>query len=432
MTAPAVPGPTASAPPGGPTPPSSAPRSRLRRRVLWSVAVIVAVLALVVGAFALAAAVNGRGQTTTVSLDPQNPEADGTRALARVLDDHGATVTIARGLDALRDEPRPGANTTVVVSRTAAFTPETARAFASRVVNAGRVVLVAPTDSALQDLALPAVAGSTFSPLGGIQAQCEAPGIGPEDTITSDPAGFRALTPGASAVTCFRSGGTVADGANMIVLPADSRRPEYVLVTASLVRNDNLAALDNAGVAVRTIASTDRVLWYLPKVSDRASGPDDTSTSPAILGPLFLLAFFGVVALAIWQGRRFGPLATEPLPAIVKAIETTQSRGRMYHRAKAARRAAAVLRVHTLGRLSSYLGLPYDPGRALRDIHENSPAVGADPAVAAVISATVTATGRDPRQVADLLAGPLPDDDDALLRFTADLTALDKEVRRTP
>ena len=48
-------------------------------------------------------------------LDPRNPQPDGAQAVARVLDDHGVDVEIARGQDALLDQP-VDAGTTVVVT----------------------------------------------------------------------------------------------------------------------------------------------------------------------------------------------------------------------------------------------------------------------------------------------------------------------------
>ena len=156
------------------------------------------------------------------------------------------------------------------------------------------------------------------------------------------------------------------------------------------------------------------------------------------IGPLIVLTVFAVLALMLWRGRRFGSLVTEPLPAVVKAVETTRARGRMYHRAGADARAAAALRIHTLGSLASYLGLPFDAARATDALSrpdwdtvvastENS-----DPMVSAIVLAVVGATHRDLGEVRSLLSGPLPTTDTQLVHFTAELTNLEKEVRHTP
>ena len=71
------------------------PRSRYRRRVVW--AVVVLVLLLVV---AVLLAIRGRGGNDD-PLDPRNAGSDGTQAVARVLDERGVRVDIARDRDAL-------------------------------------------------------------------------------------------------------------------------------------------------------------------------------------------------------------------------------------------------------------------------------------------------------------------------------------------
>ena len=45
-------------------------------------------------------------------------------------------------------------------------------------------------------------------------------------------------------------------------------------------------------------------------------------------------------SLALWRGRRLGPLVAEPLPVVVRAAETTEGRARLYRRARARGRAA--------------------------------------------------------------------------------------------
>ena len=78
------------APAGGP--------GRRRRRL---VAVLVGTLALAALGFVLVAAL--LTSTTTDALDPDSAGPTGSRALARVLADHGVSVDIARGVDALAD-----------------------------------------------------------------------------------------------------------------------------------------------------------------------------------------------------------------------------------------------------------------------------------------------------------------------------------------
>ncbi len=59
----------------------------------------------------------------------------------------------------------------------------------------------------------------------------------------------------------------------------------------------------------------------------------------------------------LWRGRRLGPLATEPLPVVVKAIETTRSRGRLYRKSGDRAHAADALRSATRARAATRLRL---------------------------------------------------------------------------
>ena len=47
-----------------------------------------------------------------------------------------------------------------------------------------------------------------------------------------------------------------------------------------------------------------------------------------------------VVLVALWKGRRLGPLVAEQLPVVVRASETVEGRGRLYRSRRARDRAA--------------------------------------------------------------------------------------------
>ncbi|WP_059036549.1 DUF4350 domain-containing protein [Gordonia desulfuricans] len=424
---------TAPAPAQESSPPPVPAAPRTRRRIgLWvGIPVIVLLLVAVIAVVVLVGGTAARDKGNQYLLDPQNYGATGTSVLASIIDDHGVQVTIVRGLADLRVTPKPDAHTTVVVSNTAVLRPDTAAAFADRVREADRIVLLSPSSGTLSLLDWP-IDGDRdpgiVPPGDSVAAGCTAAGIDPGDVVTARSYGYRAFDagpPAAGAHNCFR----VGDAAQVAIAPDSLVGPDLVALNASMTTNEQIESFDNAGVSVRLLANTDRILWYIPQADDVASASEEQSILPRFIGPAFLLAFFVVVALALWRGRRFGPVATEPLPAVVRAIETTRSRGRLYRRAADASRTAAILRVHTLDRLSGYLGLPYDPGRAID-------AIGAvpvdDPAVTTICDAVTTITGRDLGQVSALLAGPLPADDAGLLTFTTELTTLEKEVRRTP
>ena len=118
-----------------------------------------------------------------------------------------------------------------------------------------------------------------------------------------------------------------------------------------------------------------------------------------------------LAVVVLWRGRRLGRLVAEPLPVVVRAVETTRGRARLYRRARARGRAARVLRAAAVRRLALRCGLPRtaDPGE-----------------VAAVVAER---TRRAAAEVLALLAGAEPADDPSLVRLARDIDALETEVR---
>lgn len=407
MTAPTVVDETTTAPP------LTVPTKKSRRWIYLAVFAVIAVL-IFGGLIALVAssAFNKVSGATSEPLDPGNPGQSGTRALAQVLATHGVDVKIVRNQRQLLAAARPDSNTTVVMTGSENLNDYTAGAFRDRVANAKRVVYLNPRYSAMSILKLPVTFASSASELTTREAGCTVTGISPTDVMTVSQ-GYRA---DGLVTNCFRiqDGAGIIDASDLLVLPKDSARPETVVASAAGFMNRTIGSVDNAGVAVRTLGSTHRLIWYVPSNKDTppsqtVSGPSDI---PRAIGPLIALAFVGLLAAMLWRGRRFGRLVSEPLPAVVKAIETTQARGRLYHRAADVPRAAAQLRTHTIANLSRSLGLP-----ARTD-------------VALVIDAATTATGIDHGALSAALAGPLPTTDEALVKFANDLSRIEERVHR--
>ena len=121
-----------------------------------------------------------------------------------------------------------------------------------------------------------------------------------------------------------------------------------------------MLAADNAAVALRLLGQRDRLVWYVPEAADLV-GDDGVSLRtllPEWIFPGLWIAGATVLALLLWRVRRLGPLVTEPLPVTVKAIETTQSRGRLYRKAGDRAHAAQALRRAARTSLASRLHLP--------------------------------------------------------------------------
>jgi hypothetical protein len=364
----------------------------LRRNRIWFVVALAVALALVLAAWA------GQGDEQYGDpLDPRNSDPDGARAVAQVLEDEGVEVTIVRSADDLRDAG-PDGQTTVLVTGTDELAPSTLRRLRSDARGAD-VVLVEPPQHLLDALGTGAETGQAADSTSG---DCGDPRF--EDlTITVDSADAYDTAEG-----CFPSNGG-------FVLARGPGLTSY-LGAGQALSNDQVVRDDNAAVALRLLGQHDRLVWYLPTYDD--AGDDETlslwSFAPDWLAPSLWLVGFAVIALIWWRGRRLGRLASEPLPVVVRAVETTRSRGRMYRRADDRPYAAAALRAATRRGLAEHLRL----GRGATETE--------------VVSAVARHLGRRDDEVRALLdtQAPVPSSDQALVALAQELTELMREVRR--
>ena len=180
--------------------------------------------------------------------------------------------------------------------------------------------------------------------------------------------------------------------------------------------NDQIGRGDNAAVTLRLLGQTDRLLWFVPTYNDLSAGDGVSATAllPRWIRPgLWLAAIIGLLVIA-WRVRRLGPLATEPLPVVVKAIETTRSRGRLYRKAGDRGHAAARLRAAARARAAERLrlGVGHDEAALVRDVARH--------------------VGRPEAEIAWLIgsAAPTPGSDKDLISLATDLATLEEEVRR--
>lgn len=360
-------------------------------------------------AFGLAAALVLLGiavfnHTSAIPLDPANDGPDGGAALAAVLSDHGIDV---RTVHTPKDVDTSGG--TVLVTRASVLTGDELHALADRADGrADRLVLVGATTDQLREFGLrtastPAGAGTTDA---GECAVDWASGL----TITRGDRTYKSFdSADTGAQVCF----TDASGnGSLLVAPATPDESELVAIGANrAMSNQYLAHEDNAAFAVRALGSTSRLVWLSPTLATNPGGSEGTPVFPAWVGPAILLALATLVLLAAWRGRRFGRLVTEPLPVLVKASDTTRSRGELYRRARDLPRTSAVLRTATVGRVSRSLA-----------VHRSAPP---DTVVAAVAGRT----GRSPGEVHQLLYGDPPPTEAALTTLTDQLRELERQVR---
>lgn len=350
----------------------------------------------------------GGGTVGTAPGDPDSADPTGARAVSTILTERGhLDVRTARSLAEVGDV---GGGTLVVATSRKLSDPTLTR-LREAAHTADGLVLVRPHADTLAVLA-PGVSeqGHTAGVLSG---DCAPLGLDPGLEISGDAQLYRVRPlAGTSGGACFMQvgGGTGLPGA--VAWTMGTRRT-VVLGNLDMLTNGRLLEVDNAAVALRVLGATDRLVWYLGGSEDATAAPpkDESLWPPAWLGPITLALAGIVLALMLWRGRRLGRLATEPLPVVVQATETTLARGRLYRRGKDPGHAARVLQDAVRRRIGAALAVPRT----------------ADPAVFA--AAAARASGRDVAQIHDLLTRPATSDAD-LGALATELARLDREVRR--
>jgi hypothetical protein len=384
---------------------------RVRRFVV--IAVVVAVAAVVL---ALISGIRPEARP----LDPDDAGPRGSLAVVEVLRQHGVEVSVVRSADRLSRSDGPA---TLVLGNADYLGDVAAQDFRwAAGGGAGiRVVLVLPTAAALAQLGYPirVLPGSSSDPL---TARCATIPAADGDTI--GPVSPR-LIPPVGATSCFPYWvpADVTEGSSgyaMVTIPAKGTQPEIVAVSfGEALSNQKILEADNAGVAVRLLGGTQRLVWYQPDVTDRTPGADTIDPWPAWQWPAAWVLGLAFVVFAIAIGRRLGRLVPEPLPVVVMASETTQARARLYYRTHDLARAATILRHGTIRRLRRRLGADPPAG---------SSALSADPSL---IAHTADATGLPPTVVAERLAGAVPTSDSDLIKLSQNLADLEEKVTRT-
>ena len=351
-------------------------RPALRSLRLW------VVLALVIVAVALGVALSE--PSSGRPLDPTSARGDGSRALSVLLAARGTSSRAVTAVDQAADAP---GDSTVLVTSPDDFADAQLRQL---VRSRHRLVFLDPSPQALAVVA----AGRTARHVGPDYAppDCAWPGAaaaGPAD-FSSESAAY------SGEGACY--GGRVVVTADLVLLG-----------TRDLLVNDRLAHDHLAAVAMNALTAdgtVSSIVWLLP--GPDAAGPGAPSVwslfppwAARALWQLLLVALL----VAVWRGRRLGPVVREPLPVIVRASEVVEGHGRLYLRARARDRAAAALRAGTTRRLATRLGLRSG----------------------AAASEVATLVADHDRRV--LLDTDVPPDDRELVRLAVDLRRLERDNR---
>ncbi|WP_256840914.1 DUF4350 domain-containing protein [Ornithinimicrobium cryptoxanthini] len=380
-----------------------------RKLALWALLVLV----IAIGA----AALNGMRTANQLPFDPDNPEDNGMHALARVLEQEGVEVTVARGLPALLRAPLTP-DTTVLVAGTALLGPDAGAQVMEYAASAGRLVVLTPESNTEEALGLP-VEGGTRAQTGAAAPVCEATLLHwrEGDEISAGNRLVEVTGDAGSPQPCFPpTPGYNAGGARagfLIELPASSSsaHPDTVVAgIASSLTNQHITDDANAAAGLRLLGAHEQLVWYVPSIADAGDTPPQSliDVLPDAFLPSVMVLVLALGATMIWRGRRLGPVVTEPLPAVIRSVETTQSRSRMYHRAADRDRALASLQLAARRRLASRVGLSqHAPPEQL-------------------VRALAEATGRHTDELHRMLVDASAPDDETLVRIAREVRSLEE------
>ncbi|MGS2588307.1 DUF4350 domain-containing protein [Streptomyces hebeiensis] len=359
-------------------------------------------------------------------LDPRSADRYGSRAAAELLKSRGVSVDIAGTLD--EATAAAGPNTTLLVTDPDLLTPRQQRTLhAATAPSGGRTILLGAGAPSISELA-PGVRTDLPAPVGVLSPECSLPAA--QRAGKAELGGERYVTRLAGADACYRNDGAptllrIQHPAPAADNGSGTESGDTVLLgSPDLLYNDRLDEQGNASLALQLLGSRPHLVWYLPSLTDASAieGGDGGGNSgesrflelipSGWLWGAFQL-FLAAVLAAVWRARRLGPLVPERLPVAIRASESAEGRARLYRKTNARDRAATVLRSAARDRLASLLAVP--PTEAHRP-----------DALLPALSARLPTTERD---LSDVLFGPTPSDDAALISLVDQLDALEREVR---
>lgn len=363
------------------------------RWVLFALVVIVGVAAL--STYLSAPQPGGKLEATSTS-----PE--GARALVTLLRDNDVTVIEAETIADVEREAQPGS--LLVVAQTAHLFGDE---LLSRLADApGDRLLVEPVARTRERLA-PGIRRAESTGFGGIAPDCDLRAATQAGTVQFGPADAYEASGTTSVTRCY---------AGVLARYTDDGRTVTTVGSPFFMMNEGLLDEGNAALAMNLAGTHPRVVWYAPQHREGPDSGGGASISDLIPEQVTWVVFqlaLAVLLLALWKGRRVGPLVAERLPVVVRASETVEGRGRLYRSRRARDRAAEALRTSTLQRLLPRLGLN---------------AAADQPTVAAAVAAR---SGLHPLAVTQTLHGPAPITDADLVNLARELDNMERLVAQS-
>jgi len=333
-------------------------------------------------------------------MDPASTGPDGAHALVTLLRDRGVTVAVASSItDA---EKASQAGTLLLFAETQRVTTDSL--LQRLAATSGDLLLIEPTSRARAALAK-SVRSSGASMLNA-KPNCALREADRAGSVDFGPTNTYSAVGDQAVISCY-------DGA--LVRYHDGHRTVTVVGSTDFMTNGGLLRAGNAALAMNLAGQDPRLVWYAPQ---QIEGESSGSTSIVGLIPdnviwMVLQLWLAVLLLALWKGRRMGPLVAEKLPVVVRASETVEGRGRLYRSRRARDRAALALRAASLQRLLPRLGL------------------GADTSAPAAVIAIAQRNGSHPESVQHILFGPSPASDAELVQLARALDDIERQVAQT-
>ena len=347
-----------------------------RRRLFW-----VGAIAVLVG---------------LVLLAPRAEDPEATLAVRRYLANIGFEVADAE------QPPAPGGTLVLLHDLRAA---DEARSILRWVEEGGKLVVADP-DSAVLDM----VGGAAAGPIGlvgtvELQPRCLAPEVVGVGRVTARASDTALLAHDDAFVSCFPAG----DGALLLTRRYGEGRVTLLGGVGPLT-NELLADADNAVLAAQVAGPGTEVVFAPPQPSGALVGASAWDLLPDRARVVVVALILSGVGFALVRARRLGRPVREDPVAPIPASELVRATARMYRRAGAVAYCATLLREAYLGRLSR--------GRWAMAGGE------------APVRMVARATGLPQRRVEEILRGPDPHTDDALIRLGLELEELATRARQ--
>ena len=363
-------------------------------------------------------------------LDPAGTGQSGGHALADLATERGQVVVRTQVPDAAPPDTaqaaggalelitNPGQLTAAQLRQAAAFD--------------GDILLIDPNTAALRAIA-PGVGIAGQEGPAVAEPRCDVQAAVLAGGAYVDGAALTTSAPGAQV--CYPAGG----GHWLVRYSSDGSRAVTVIGSGTPLTNEYLADDGDAALGLNLLGSARRIVWVVPSAAPAGAGAQGSgqggqqSFLSLVPWPVYLIAIQLCVAALLataWRARRLGPLVAERLPVVVRAAETTEGHGRLYHARRARGRAAEELRAAAVSRLarSAGLGAPGTAARdtAGRDTHGRD--AGRRDAAAEALAARA---GLPAAEVAALLHGPPPATDQDLVNLAADLDQLERKIHQS-